>query len=86
MMQKIIKSAVVLALASICSVGAAAAGSTLSNCPIPCWTYKELVKVDTCEKAEAFGSLQTCDVYGFYNFITGEKVIVCSAPKSCKTW
>lgn len=82
--RNIFKSAVVLAVATVCSVGVASAGGTLSNCPIPCWSYKELVKVDVCYEAEAFGDLKTCDVYGFYNFVTGEKVVVCSAPKSCE--
>ena len=67
MKSKLIKAAVVFALASVCSVAAFAGTVTFPSpgtCPVPCWTGANLgSKISTCTKTNADGCTHRCNVY-----------------------
>lgn len=65
MKTKLIQSAVVFALATVCSLSAYAITlPSPSNCPVPCWSGANLgSKSGTCTKTSADNCTHRCNVY-----------------------
>lgn len=96
MQSKLVKAAVIFALASVCSVAGFAMSFPFpspSNCPVPCWSGADLgSKVSTCTKTNPDGCTHRCNVYSVKGSIafstkalapSGSTSTTCYMPSEC---